>query len=204
VEQILFHVMGQQFYYIKFSLPPSSLSLSLSFCLSPHERWNIYFEYEDCTLCLKIHRKVAVVVTLEQKIIKIWKSYTFRIITELRTLKLLYWPGNSVSPRDTIALIVIAAAVVSLTVHGSLPITAHEYPLMPYTKLISEKHFTAGRSLVIVLPLAEEDSANRQVECLTGRSNLCLTENLHTSGRWPVLVYNTSCTCYAIKSLQEL
>jgi hypothetical protein len=62
-----------------------------------------------------------------------------------------------------IYLIFTVVTVISPTVHRSLQITDHEYPLMPYTKLISEEHFTAGRPLVIVLPLAEEDSANNEV-----------------------------------------
>ena len=81
-------------------------------------------------------------------------------------------------------LIVIAVAIFATPVHGNLQITNHEYPLMHYTKLISEEHFTAGRPLVIVLPLAEEDSTNKEVGYLI--------EELHTSGRWPVLVFNTS------------
>jgi hypothetical protein len=55
---------------------------------------------------------------------------------------------------------------------------------MHYTKLISEEHFTAGRPLVIVLPLAEEGTTNEKVGYLI--------EELHTSGRWPILVYNIS------------
>jgi len=37
---------------------------------------------------------------------------------------------------------------------------------------------------VIVLPLAEEDSTNKEEDCLI--------EELHASGRWPILVYNVS------------
>jgi hypothetical protein len=66
--------------------------------------------------------------------------------------------------------------------YGSLPITDHEYPLMHYTKLISEEHFTAGRPLVIVLPLVKEGTRNEEV--------VYLIEALHTSARWPILVYN--------------
>jgi hypothetical protein len=53
---------------------------------------------------------------------------------------------------------------------------------MHYTKHISEENFTAGRPLVIVLPLAEESRTNDEVGYLL--------EELHTSGRWPILVYN--------------
>jgi hypothetical protein len=58
----------------------------------------------------------------------------------------------------------------------------HEYPLMHYTKPISEEPFSADRPLVIVLPLVEEGTTNKQVEYLV--------EALHTLGRWPILVYN--------------
>jgi hypothetical protein len=53
---------------------------------------------------------------------------------------------------------------------------------MHYTKLISEEHFTTGRRLVTVLPLAEEGTTNEEVGYLI--------EELHTSGRWPILAYN--------------
>jgi hypothetical protein len=93
------------------------------------------------------------------------------------------------SSRNMIAPIFTAVAVISPTVHGSLKITEHEYPLMHYTKLVSEEHFTAGRPLVIVLPqaskgvaLSREESSNKEVGYLT--------EKLHISGRWPTLVFN--------------
>jgi hypothetical protein len=53
---------------------------------------------------------------------------------------------------------------------------------MRYSKLISEEHFTTGRPLVTLLPLAEEGSIDDEVGYLI--------EELHTSGRWPILVYN--------------
>ena len=88
-----------------------------------------------------------------------------------------------------IVLIFTVVVVISATVNGSLKITEHQYPLMHYTKLISEEHFTAGRPLVIVLPktpvgvaLSLVDSSNTEVGYLT--------EELHKSGRWPILVYN--------------
>jgi hypothetical protein len=55
---------------------------------------------------------------------------------------------------------------------------------MHYTKILSEEYFTPGRPLVIVLPLADEDSTNEEVRYLL--------EELHTSGRWPMLVFNVS------------
>jgi hypothetical protein len=55
---------------------------------------------------------------------------------------------------------------------------------MQYTKLVSEEHFTAGRALVIVLPLVEEDTTNDEVGYLI--------EELHSLNCWPVLVINTT------------
>jgi hypothetical protein len=78
--------------------------------------------------------------------------------------------------------ILLAVTVISCPVHGSLTITEHEYPLMHYTKLISEENFTDGRPLVIVLPIAEEGTTHEEVAYLM--------EELHTSRRWPILVYN--------------
>jgi hypothetical protein len=58
---------------------------------------------------------------------------------------------------------------------------------MYYTKLISEENFTAGSPLVRVLPilplgiaLSLVDSKNKEVGYLI--------EELHKSGRWPILV----------------
>ena len=83
-----------------------------------------------------------------------------------------------------IVLIFIVVTVISCPVHGSMQINDYEYPLMHYTKLISQEHFTAGRPLMIMLPLVEEDSTNKEVGYLI--------EELHTSRRWPILVFNTS------------
>ena len=94
----------------------------------------------------------------------------------------VYLTRNQMSTRAMIALMFYVATVTSSKVHESLPISDHEYPLMHYTKLISEEHFTAGRPIVVVLPITEEDSTNKEVEYLI--------KELHTSGRWPVLVYN--------------
>ena len=88
------------------------------------------------------------------------------------------------SPRAMVFLIFIFVTVISCLVHGSLTITDHAYPLMHYTKLICEDHLTAGCPLVIVLPLVEENSTNKGVGYLIGE--------LHTSGHWPILVYNVS------------
>ena len=86
------------------------------------------------------------------------------------------------SARAMIVFIFIVVTVISTNVHGSLPITDHEYPLMYYTKLISEEHFTAGRPLAVVLPLTGEGSTIKELDYLI--------KELHTSGRWPLLVYN--------------
>jgi hypothetical protein len=53
---------------------------------------------------------------------------------------------------------------------------------MHYTKLISEENFSAGRPLLIFLPQAEDGTTNEEVGYLI--------EELHISGRWPILVYN--------------
>jgi hypothetical protein len=81
-------------------------------------------------------------------------------------------------------VLIFTVAVISSPIHGSLTITDHEYPLMHYTKHISEEHFTAGLPLMIMFPLAEKYSTNKEV--------VYLIEELHTSGRWPILVFNTS------------
>jgi carbonic anhydrase len=74
-----------------------------------------------------------------------------------------------------IILILTVAAVISSTVQGSLQITEHEYTLMHFTKHISVEHFTTGRPLVMLLPLAEEDTTNKEVGYLI--------DELHTSVR---------------------
>ena len=93
--------------------------------------------------------------------------HTFGITTEhyiARAQKLLHLSENQLSKKkDMILEILVAVTVFSCSVHGALPTTEHEYPLMHYTKLISEDHFPAGRPLVIVLPLAEEDATNKEV-----------------------------------------
>jgi hypothetical protein len=58
-------------------------------------------------------------------------------------------------PRFFLFFIVVTA--ISLTVHGSLQLTAYEYPLKYYTKHINEEHFPYGRTLVRVMPLAKKD-----------------------------------------------
>jgi len=83
-----------------------------------------------------------------------------------------------------IVFICIIVNVMLCTVNGSPQITAHEYPLIHYTKLISDEYFTAGLPLVLVLPLAEEDSTNKELGYLI--------EKLQTSSRWHVMVYNVS------------
>jgi hypothetical protein len=95
------------------------------------------------------------------------------------------------SPRAMIDFIFTVFALISPTVHGSLKIIDRKYPLMLYTKLISEEHFTTGGPLVILLPQAPvgaapslEESSNKEVGYLI--------EELHTSGRWPILVFNFS------------
>jgi len=74
-------------------------------------------------------------------------------------------------------------AVISCTVHAFQQIIP-DYTLMHYTRVISEEHFSAGRPVGVVLPLAVNDSSWEEVEYLI--------HELHTSGRWPILVYNVS------------
>ena len=88
------------------------------------------------------------------------------------------------SPGEMIVLILPFLAPISLTVHGSLTTTDHEYHLMHYTKVISEENFSAGRPLLLMLPVAEEESTKNEVGYLI--------KELHNSGRWPILVYNVS------------
>jgi hypothetical protein len=97
-----------------------------------------------------------------------------------RTQKLLHLSDNQLSETGMILGILFAVTVISCTVHPSLPTAEHEYPLMHFTKLISEENLTAGIPLVIVLPLAEEDTSDEDVGYLV--------EKLHTSVRWPILV----------------
>jgi hypothetical protein len=75
--------------------------------------------------------------------------------------------------------IFMVVAIISFSVHGSLRITPREYPLMEYTKLISEEYFDVGRSLVIMI-----DSTNNHVSFLI--------EKLQTAGLWPVLVFDVT------------
>jgi hypothetical protein len=84
-------------------------------------------------------------------------------------------------------------AATSCRVHRSLGITRDEYPFVDYTKSISEEHFPVGQSLVIVLPLAE-DTTNKEVSSLI--------KELHTLGRWPLLVVNATCEKEANKCIE--
>jgi len=78
----------------------------------------------------------------------------------------------------------IFVTVTSCKVHAPFQITPHDYTLMQYTILIAEENFTPGRPLVIVLPLAEQGSTSNELKYLI--------QELHTSSRWPVLVFNVS------------
>ena len=55
---------------------------------------------------------------------------------------------------------------------------------MHFTKLISQEKFTPGLPLAVMLPLAGEDSTNKEV------GNLI--EELQTSSRWPILVLSVT------------
>jgi hypothetical protein len=80
-------------------------------------------------------------------------------------------------------VLIFILAVMLCTAHASRPIISY-YSLMQYTRLISEEHFRAGLPLVVVLPLAVKESTSEEMGYLI--------EGLHTSGRWPILVYNVS------------
>ena len=74
--------------------------------------------------------------------------------------------------------------LISSMAKGSLEVTNEEYPLMYYTKLISEHIFTPGLPLVVMLPQAGGDSTNKEFGYLI--------EELHISSRWPILVHKVS------------
>jgi len=75
--------------------------------------------------------------------------------------------------------------LISSTAKGSLQITNHEYPLMHFTKLLSEETFTPGLPLVVVLPFVWVEQSNSEEVGY-------LIEELHASGSWPILVHNAS------------
>jgi len=109
----------------------------------------------------------------------------FLLSVSLQTdTKPFYLPRSQMSRRTMIVPILTFLILISSTAKGSLQITNHEYPLMHFTKLLSEKAFTPGLPLVVVLPLAIEESNNKEVGYLI--------EKLHKSGRWPILVHNAS------------
>ena len=88
---------------------------------------------------------------------------------------------------STIAMIVpifTFLVLISSTAKGSLQFTNQVHSLIHFTKLISEEKFTPGLPLAVMLPLAGEDSTNKEV------GNLI--EELQTSSRWPMLVHNIS------------
>jgi hypothetical protein len=80
--------------------------------------------------------------------------------------------------------VLIVLAVIWVEVVAFLKIRVPDHHLMDCTKLISEQHFALSRPVVIVLPRTEEDSTTEELGYL-------ITE-LHTSNRWPILLFNTS------------
>jgi len=86
------------------------------------------------------------------------------------------------STRAMIVPIYTFLILISSTAKCSFQITNQEYPLMYYTKLISEEIFTPGLPLVVMLPLAGEDSTKKEVGYLI--------EELQISSHWPILVHN--------------
>jgi len=87
------------------------------------------------------------------------------------------------SQPDMIFLFIFVIGM-SCSVHASLQITTHDYPLMNYTSLISEENFTPGRTLVIMMPLAGE--------CSTSNDVRYLIQDIYITSRWPVLVFNVT------------
>jgi len=88
------------------------------------------------------------------------------------------------SIRAMIVPIFIFLVLISSTAKGSLQITNHEYPLMHFTKLLSEEHFTPGLPLLVMPIPAGGESTNKEVGYLI--------EELQISSRWPILVHNIS------------
>lgn len=83
----------------------------------------------------------------------------------------------------TMSVLLIFATILG-PVDAFLQMSFRDQPLMECTKLISEQHFTPARPVVIVLPPTKEDSTIEEVGYL-------ITE-LHTSNRWPLLLFNTT------------
>ena len=92
---------------------------------------------------------------------------------------------SQMSRRAVIVPIFTFLVLISSTAKGSLQITNHEYPLINFTKLLSEENFTPGLPLVVVLPFVWVEQSNSEEVGY-------LIEELHTSGRWPILVHNAS------------
>ena len=89
------------------------------------------------------------------------------------------------SRRAVIVPIFTFLVLISSTAKGSLQITNHEYPLINFTKLLSEENFTPGLPLVVVLPFVWVEQSNSEEVGY-------LLEELHASGSWPILVHNAS------------
>jgi len=90
-------------------------------------------------------------------------------------------------------IVLLFFAVTFTAVNASLNFIVRNHPLMDCTKFISEEHFTPGRTLVVVLPPAEQDSTKEEVGYLI--------EQLHKSSRWPILVFNVT---YEMNSLMRI
>jgi hypothetical protein len=77
-------------------------------------------------------------------------------------------------------MVIFIFAVVLFTVQGSLQIT-FQYSLMHCNRITNEEHSNAVPPLVTVLPIAVKDATREEVGYLI--------EELHTSGRCTILVY---------------
>lgn len=101
-------------------------------------------------------------------------------VTALEKRKTPKLAGTQTSQPTEIFLTFIVVTAISLqfTDHSNLLLMNIPWS----TKHINEEHFIDGRTLVRVMPLAE-DSSNNEVGYF---------EELHTSGRWAILVYSVS------------
>jgi hypothetical protein len=65
-------------------------------------------------------------------------------------------------PQPGMKILILIFAVMPCTVHAFIHTSSH-YPLMHNTRLISEEYFGDGPQLIIVLLVAEENSAKSKL-----------------------------------------
>jgi hypothetical protein len=86
--------------------------------------------------------------------------------------------------RDMIISVLTFLVLISSTAKTFFQITYQEYPMMQFTKFIKKNIINPELPLQVVQLIAGEDSTNTEVGYLI--------EELHTSGRWPILEHNVS------------